>query len=227
MPRRERTGRNFSYSTFFTTAIDTVIDITITYVDIRVTKDITLVTTAIDLSTSIPFSQYKCSITSRGNRFLLTCSIVMSTRTDLYVRITIDITLITTSIDSTNGTDRKVFISFAICLGEPGKFRIRSILLYNYTPRHVHIDMRRSNQLSHVTTTIDFTNLCCRDNVNLRVTGWCSQCTRITFLIRNTLCYSCNHISIFILYCSRLSRVTIDGIRCQIATGIQLVNLNR
>ena len=93
--------------------------------------------------------------------------------------------------------------------------------------------MRRTYQVCRITTTIDFTYSCGRDNIDIWVAGRCCQCTCFTFLQRSSLCKLCfpivsiNRITILVNCRFSYSCISIDRIRCQIATSIQLVNLNR
>ena len=162
----------------------------------------------------------------------------MSTSADFYVCITIDIALITATEDRTNNTDRDCLVAFGI---KNGDIRISSVRIFtgiflaNSTCSHVDIDMRRTYQFSHITTTVYFTYLRCRDNINMWVTGRRGQCSYITFLVWNTLLHlsffriiiNIDGISVFVNNISCRSRVTIDRIWCEIATGIQLINHDR
>ena len=148
--------------------------------------------------------------------------------TDLYIRITDDVSLITATIDIANGTNGKdciIFLTdlfYSIFIGSI--YIITTILVnvlisrsffqrfrhFDFALLHIHIDMWVAYDSCLVTTTVDGTDARGRDDIEMRLLTRRGQCPLITLLQRRTV---------------RL--IAIDGVRSQIATEIQFSDLDR
>ena len=78
-----------------------------------------------------------------------------------------------------------------------------------------------------ISTAIDCTNPCRRDDIDARIPIRSGSCTDFTSPIRDTLVKVCYVIPVCILGFLSLGLKTIDRVRSQVTTSIQLINHNR
>ena len=139
------------------------------------------------ITTAIDIAGNKGSVTGWGNGLFHASDFIEPfSSTDIYICVTNDVSLVTTTKDIANGANGKNLVATGIFFVF-GKIIVAilflGILLKNHTLCHVHIDMRITNYRGLVATTVNRIYRCGRDDVDVRVAMRRGQCTGLSWVV--------------------------------------------